>query len=127
MNKAPKNIFGQQLQTCSKQPLTGFFRDGTCRSDERDGSNHSVCGTVSQEFLEYSKSQGNDLVTPNPRYGFTGLKPGDNWCLCAARWLEAKEAGVEVKVNWKASHARASRVIPQKLIPTSQLQDIGGE
>lgn len=79
------NVLGTPLETCGTQPMTGFFRDGSCNTDKRDVGSHTVCAVVTQEFLEFSREQGNDLVTPRPEYGFAGLKPGDGWCLCAAR------------------------------------------
>ena len=106
----PLNIQGEPLTICSQKPLTGFYRNGTCQSDERDKGNHSVCAIMTQEFLEYTKTQGNDLSTPNPRYGFPGLKPGDKWCLCAARFLEAKQAGIKLKVKIDATSIRAVEV-----------------
>lgn len=106
-----KNVLGSEISVCSKSPMTGFFRDGTCTSNSQDRGNHSVCAELTKEFLEYTKSQGNDLTTPNPRYGFPGLKPGDKWCLCAARWLEAKRAGVNTIVDLEATHVRAKEVV----------------
>lgn len=104
------NIFGRKLKTCCKDPMTGWYRDGSCKSDPRDVGNHSVCSILTQEFLDFTKSQGNDLSTPNPRYGFPGLKPKDKWCLCAARWLEAKKAGIELEVDLEATSIRALEV-----------------
>lgn len=106
-----KNVIGSNLETCSTRPITGFYRDGTCYSDSRDRGNHSVCAHVTEKFLKYTKSKGNDLSTPNPRYGFSGLKSGDSWCLCAGRWQEAVRAGIKVKVNLKATHGRALEVV----------------
>jgi hypothetical protein len=88
------NLFGEKLETCSNQPLTGYFRDGCCRTDESDQGTHTVCAIMTQEFLDFSKAKGNDLITPRPEWQFTGLKPGDRWCLCALRWMEAYQAGV---------------------------------
>lgn len=104
------NILGSKLTTCSKEPLTGFFRDGTCYSNAQDQGNHSVCAKLSNEFLSFTKAQGNDLSTPNPRYNFPGLKAGDYWCLCAARWLEAKKAGINLEVNASATSNRSFMV-----------------
>ncbi len=100
------NVFGQPLITCSKQPLTGFYRDGCCKSEEDDSGVHSVCVEVTEEFLEYSFSRGNDLSTPHPEYMFPGLKPGDRWCLCASRWVEAWRAGKAPRVVLEATHER---------------------
>ena len=86
-----KNVLGEALEPCSMQPLTGFRRDGCCSTDADDGGLHLVCAQVTQEFLEYTKAQGNDLSTPMPAYGFPGLKPGDRWCLCVDKWLKPKK------------------------------------
>jgi uncharacterized protein (DUF2237 family) len=87
------NVYGEPLAPCSTDPETGFLRDGHCRHLRRDPGRHEVCAAVTREFLEYSKAQGNDLITPRPELGFPGLDPGDRWCLCLPRWLEAREAG----------------------------------
>ena len=99
-----KNIFGEPLQTCCTAPMTGFFRDGLCRTDDSDHGTHTVCAIVTEEFLTFSKSMGNDLSTPRPEWQFPGLKPGDKWCLCASRWKEAFDAGVAPKVILEATH-----------------------
>lgn len=104
------NFYGQNLKVCSLDPRTGFYRDGTCRSDSDDRGNHSVCAVLTKDFLAFTRSEGNDLSTPNPRYNFPGLKPGDRWCLCAARWLEAKREGIELNVDFEASSRRAFHV-----------------
>jgi uncharacterized protein (DUF2237 family) len=101
-----KNVLGGPLLACSYAPLTGFFRDGCCRTDMDDLGTHVVCTKVTAEFLDFSRDQGNDLVTPRPEYRFAGLKPGDRWCLCATRWLEALEAGVAPPVVLESTHAR---------------------
>ena len=108
------NIFGKKLKKCSTNPLTGFFRDGSCSSDHRDKGNHSVCAIVSDAFLEYTKKLGNDLSTPNHAYNFPGLKHGDQWCLCATRWLEAYNAGIKLKVDLNATHKRALEVLSKE-------------
>ncbi len=105
------NINGGALESCSTSPITGFYRDGTCRSDKRDKGNHSVCAQVTEEFLQYSKKRGNDLITANPRYNFPGLNDGDFWCLCAARYLEAKKSGINLIVKTKSTHPRALEVL----------------
>jgi uncharacterized protein (DUF2237 family) len=105
------NVFGEPLATCSDNPLTGWYRSGCCETDARDVGSHTVCALMTAEFLEFSKSRGNDLSTPRPEFGFPGLKPGDRWCLCAARWLEAFEAGRAPRVHLKATHRRALEVI----------------
>ncbi len=103
----PRNVLGTELQDCSHDPLTGFYRDGCCRTGRDDHGIHVVCARVTAEFLEFSRSVGNDLSTPRPEYHFPGLKPGDPWCLCAARWAEAHRAGVAPPVVLEATHASA--------------------
>jgi uncharacterized protein (DUF2237 family) len=105
------NVLGQELQACSYDPLTGYFRDGCCNTDEHDRGLHVVCAVMTQEFLDYSKSQGNDLITPRPQWRFKGLKPGNRWCLCALRWQEAFEAGVAPNVVLQATHIKALEVV----------------
>jgi uncharacterized protein len=100
-----RNVLGTELALCCRDPLTGFYRDGTCRTGADDLGVHSVCARMTAEFLEFSKQHGNDLSTP--RGGFPGLKPGDRWCLCAARWQEALEAGMAPAVALEATHALA--------------------
>ncbi len=87
------NVLGEPLEPCSTAPETGFLRDGNCRHLQRDPGRHEICAVMTQEFLEYSREQGNDLVTPRPEYAFPGLHPGDRWCVCLPRWVEAREAG----------------------------------
>ena len=99
-----KNVLGGDLQVCSLAPRTGFFRDGCCRTGRDDVGLHIVCSEVTDEFLEFSKSRGNDLSTPIPEYAFPGLKSGDRWCLCVQRWQEAHEAGVAPAVVLEATH-----------------------
>ena len=102
-----RNVLGERLVRCSAAPMTGFFRDGCCRTNAEDVGRHVVCARLSREFLEFSKARGNDLSTPNPRAGFAGLRPGDRWCLCAARWQEALEAGAAPPVVLAATHELA--------------------
>jgi uncharacterized protein (DUF2237 family) len=99
------NVYGEPLVTCSTSPMTGWFRNGCCETDGSDTGVHTVCAVMTAEFLEFSKSAGNDLSTPMPHYGFPGLQPGDQWCLCAARWQEALEAGKAPRVRLAATHA----------------------
>lgn len=106
----PKNVLGEPLEPCSHDPLTGFTRSGSCETGPRDLGLHTVCASVTQAFLEYSKEQGNDLMTPVPEFDFPGLKPGDRWCLCAARWKEAFDAGCAPRVALRATHERALEV-----------------
>ena len=101
------NVLGTELVPCSYDPLTGYFRDGCCNTDEHDHGTHVVCAKLTREFLEFSLARGNDLVTPRPAWRFAGLKPGDRWCLCALRWKEAFEAGVAPPVILECTHARA--------------------
>ncbi len=103
----PNNVLGTPLVPCSYDPLTGYFRDGCCNTDETDGGSHLVCARVTQEFLVFSLQRGNDLMTPRPEYRFAGLKPGDRWCLCATRWKEALEAGLAPPVVLESTHAKA--------------------
>jgi len=111
-----KNVFGEPLITCSTEPLTGFYRDGCCETGPQDLGSHTVCAQVTAEFLDFSKSRGNDLVTARPEYNFPGLKPGDFWCLCASRWYEAYQAGKAPKVKLEACHENALNVVPLKTL-----------
>ncbi len=99
-----KNVLGGELQTCSTDPMTGYYRDGCCNTGAGDTGVHTVCAVMTEEFLAYSASVGNDLSTPMPQYGFDGLKAGDQWCLCAPRWQEALEAGAAPRVRLEATH-----------------------
>jgi uncharacterized protein len=103
--RVAQNVLGTDLQECSRQPMTGFYRKGCCETGSDDVGVHTVCARVTAQFLAFSKAAGNDLSTPMPAYGFEGLKPGDCWCLCAARWVEALEAGVAPPVVLEATHA----------------------
>lgn len=110
------NVFGENLELCGEDPVTGFFRDGCCNTSEQDLGSHTVCVEVSDEFLEYSRFRGNDLVTPLPEYDFPGLKAGDRWCLCAARWLEAQQAGMAPRVFLRRTHRRALDIVPLEIL-----------
>ena len=103
----PRNVLGEPLAECCTNPMTGFYRTGSCETGPEDFGVHTVCAHVDAEFLAFSKAAGNDLSTPVPQVGFSGLKPGDCWCLCAARWKEALEAGVAPPVNLEATHISA--------------------
>lgn len=105
------NVFGTPLKSCSSEPLTGYFRDGCCNTDETDFGSHTVCVVLTEEFLRYSFDKGNDLITPQPQYNFPGLGPGDSWCLCALRWKEAFDDGNAPLVNLEATHERALEVL----------------
>lgn len=109
--EAKLNVLGEPLVSCSEEPLTGFFRDGCCNTAPEDIGLHVVCIRATAEFLEFSRSRGNDLSTPRPELGFAGVKPGDQWCLCAARWKEALQAGAAPRVVLQATHAAALRVV----------------
>jgi hypothetical protein len=102
-----RNVLGGPLATCCTAPMTGFYRDGNCHTGPQDAGTHVVCARVTQAFLEFSVARGNDLVTPVPQFRFPGLKPGDRWCLCAARWKEALDAGVAPPVVLAATHEKA--------------------
>ncbi|MCC5630494.1 DUF2237 domain-containing protein [Nostoc sphaeroides CHAB 2801] len=106
-----KNVIGGNLEACCTSPMTGFYRDGFCRTGGQDFGSHVVCAEVTSEFLEFTKSHGNDLSTPVPDFNFPGLKPGDRWCLCASRWQEALDAGVAPPVILSATHARALEMV----------------
>ena len=105
------NVLGTPLMPCSTSPMTGFFRDGHCNTCEEDAGSHTVCAVMTAEFLAYSKYVGNDLSTPRPEYRFGGLKPGDRWCLCAARFLQAHDEGCAPKVDLESTHARATEIV----------------
>ncbi|ACK69143.1 conserved hypothetical protein [Gloeothece citriformis PCC 7424] len=106
-----KNVLGDTLESCCTDPMTGYYRDGLCRTGGQDFGLHVICAVMTEEFLEFTKSKGNDLTTPVPAFRFPGLKPGDRWCLCAARWEEALLAGVAPPVVLSATHARALEVV----------------
>ena len=102
-----RNVLGGALESCSTQPMTGFFRNGCCDTSAEDFGSHTVCAVMTEEFLAFSQAAGNDLSTPRPEYGFPGLNPGDRWCLCAPRWQEALEAGQAPRVVLRATEAGA--------------------
>ena len=112
------NVLGTPLGECGRDPITGFFRDGCCNTSDDDRGVHTVCAVVTAEFLAFSQSRGNDLSTPVPFFGFPGLNPGDRWCLCAARWLEAYEAGCAPKVVLSATHKRTLDIVPIDALKT---------
>ncbi len=110
--RAPSvNVLGGALQPCSLQPVTGFYRDGCCNTGAEDVGLHTVCVVLTEAFLAFSRAHGNDLSTPMPQYGFSGLKPGDRWCLCAARWKEARDGDAAPHVVLEATHAATLRVV----------------
>ncbi|HJZ32659.1 MAG TPA: DUF2237 domain-containing protein [Hyphomicrobiaceae bacterium] len=110
MAKAQHNVFGEPIEVCSLNPITGFFRSGCCETAREDVGVHTVCVEVTAEFLAFSKARGNDLSTPRPEFGFRGLNPGDRWCLCAARWQEAFAAGVAPRVVLAATHEATLKI-----------------
>jgi uncharacterized protein (DUF2237 family) len=108
---AKLNVLGEPLKPCSENPLTGFFRDGCCNTEASDVGSHTVCIRVTADFLDFSLEAGNDLTTPRTEFGFPGLRPGDQWCLCAARWQEALQAGVAPRVVLQSTHAASLRTV----------------
>ena len=110
------NVLGEPLIACSSDPLTGYFRNGACDTCDQDRGSHTVCAVMTAEFLAYSKYVGNDLSTPKPEWGFPGLNPGDQWCLCAARFLQAHDEGCAPQVSLKATHVRALDVVPLEIL-----------
>ena len=116
MALSTRNVFGEPLEICSNKPLTGFFRDGCCTTDETDLGEHTVCIVATSEFLEFSKNMGNDLSTPIPKYAFEGVKPGDRWCLCALRWVEAYEQNVAPQIVLEATNEKVLEHIPMDLL-----------
>ena len=117
-----KNILGTNLEVCSLNPITGFTRSGCCETGPEDLGQHTICAEVTDEFLQFSKLQGNDLMTPRPEFNFTGLKPGDRWCLCASRWLEALEDGIAPPVILEATHEKALEIIDLAELKYHQLR-----
>ncbi len=116
MSLPPKNVLGTELKKCCDSPKTGFHRNGFCQTGPEDQGTHVACAIVTKEFLEFSKSRGNDLITPKPEWNFPGLKPGDKWCLCALRYLEAKQAGVAPKLDLEATHEKMLEFMNSKEI-----------
>lgn len=110
------NVLGEPLGICGKRPVTGFFRNGCCDTGPEDDGSHTVCAVMTAEFLALSKYLGNDLSTPRPEFAFAGLKPGDCWCLCAARFLQAHDEGAAPKVNLAATHMRALELVPLDIL-----------
>ena len=111
MSEKDNNVLGEPLEICGEKPLTGYFRDGSCRTDKNDYGSPTVCAFVTEEFLEFSKSRGNDLKTPRPDLNFQGLKEGDSWCLCANRWLEAYQNGAAPKIKLRSTNIKALDII----------------
>ncbi|RZM82874.1 DUF2237 family protein [Leptolyngbya iicbica] len=116
-----KNVLGGPLETCSTEPITGFYRDGCCNTGAGDFGSHTVCAQMTEAFLSYTKAQGNDLSTPMPMYNFPGLKPGDRWCVCASRWQQAYDDGVAPPVALEATHEAALQVIALEILQSCAL------
>ena len=110
------NVFGEPLETCSDEPITGFFRDGCCNTAEDDLGSHTICVRVTREFLEFSRFRGNDLSTPRPEFGFPGLNDGDCWCLCAGRWAEAHRNNIAPRIYLRRTHQRALDIVPMRIL-----------
>ncbi|MEV8465736.1 DUF2237 domain-containing protein [Fluviibacterium sp. DFM31] len=124
MERSPsRNVLGTALDSCSAAPLTGYFRNGSCDTCDTDHGNHTVCAVMTAEFLAFSKYVGNDLSTPRPEVDFVGLKPGDRWCLCAGRFLQAHDEGCAPKVNLAATHERALDVVPIEVLEAHALAE----
>ena len=115
------NVLGEVLKPCAFDPVTGFFRDGCCNTGPEDRGRHTVCARMTAEFLAFSRARGNDLSTPRPEYGFPGLRPGDRWCLCAARWREAWEAGAAPKVVLASTHRSVLRLVTLEVLQAHAL------
>ena len=113
---ASLNVLGAPLEPCSTSPMTGFFRNGACDTCDADRGSHTVCAVMTAEFLAYSKYVGNDLSTPRPEHGFGGLKPGDRWCLCAGRFLQAHDEGVAPRIHLASTHRRALEIVPIEVL-----------
>lgn len=107
-----RNVLGGELETCGSDPVTGFYRDGSCHTSPEDRGSHTICAVVTAEFLEHQRRIGNDLTTPMPGYGFPGLDPGDRWCVTAANWLRAHEDGAAAYVVLASTHERALEIVP---------------
>ena len=110
------NVIGGELEACSSDPVTGWFRDGSCNSNEQDRGSHTICAVMTREFLEHQRSIGNDLVTAMPQYGFPGLEAGDRWCVTAANWLRAHHDGMAAPVVLASTHQRALEIVPVNLL-----------
>lgn len=119
------NVLGERLEACSQEPVTGFFRDGHCNTCAEDQGSHTVCAVMTAEFLAFSKYVGNDLSSARPEFGFAGLKPGDHWCLCAARFLQAHDEGCAPKVNLAATHQRALDIVPLPILNSHAMDSQG--
>lgn len=117
-----RNVFGEPLVPCCFDPMTGYFRDGSCHTDENDLGSHTVCVEVTADFLNFSLQQGNDLVTPRPHLGFPGLRPGDSWCVCALRWLDAQREGHAAPIKLESTNLRALDYLPMDVLTRYALE-----
>ena len=117
------NVLGEPLESCSMKPITGFFRDGACNTCAEDVGSHTVCAVLTAEFLAYSKYVGNDLSTPRPEFRFPGLKPGDNWCVCASRFLQAAEEGAAPRIRLAGTHRAVLDVVPLEVLMDHACED----
>lgn len=117
------NIYQEPLETCGEEPKTGFYRDGCCNTTLSDPGMHTVCSVVTKEFLEYTRFKGNDLSTPRPEFEFPGLKPGDSWCICATRWLQAQKEGMAPKVKLRSTHLQTLEVVPLEILEAHAYHD----
>ena len=119
-----RNVLGTDLECCCMDPVTGFYRNGKCDTGEQDLGLHTVCVDMTQEFLEYARDQGNDLITPSPQNGFPGLKPGDRWCVCVRTVMDAIEAGIPPRIHLKATHASVSEWIPSDTLKSCAVDSV---
>lgn len=121
MDTAAKNVLGTELQTCSTDPLTGYYRNGCCHTGPQDSGRHVICAQMTDEFLNFSAGKGNDLITPQPPFQFPGLQAGDRWCLCALRWREAFQAGVAPPVILAATHEQVLQYVTLEMLRAHEL------
>ena len=121
MSDIQKNVLGLELEVCGTDPVTGFYRDGCCNTGAGDVGTHTVCAIVDDRFLEFSRNQGNDLITPRPEYWFKGLKNGDRWCLCAMRWEEARQAGCAPKVKLTSTNIKTLEFVTLENLKEHQI------
>ena len=117
------NVLGQPLETCSRDPLTGYYRDGCCNTSGEDLGEHTICVEMSEEFLLFSRARGNDLIAPRLEIGFPGLLPGDRWCVCLSRWIEAFEAGIIARVHLGATHRSVLGMVPLEVLERCAIRD----
>jgi len=120
-NAVARNVLGRKLEICCTSPMTGFYRDGSCNTGPQDFGMHTVCAIMTKEFLEYTEACGNDLSTPMPQFNFPGLKPGDQWCLCASRWKEAQKAGFAPFVKLESTHEKTLELVDLKMLRMYEL------